>query len=79
MASLLRENLVQTFENENANNILSSRRSTSYKRDSLEESRKSTDALLNMKFVFVSETLRELAYEQLTFSIRRNLHKNIAR
>ena len=31
-----------------------------------------------MKFVFVSETLRELAYEQLTFSIRRNLHKNIA-
>ena len=31
-----------------------------------------------MKFLFVSETLRELAYEQLTFSIRRSLHKKIA-
>ena len=30
-----------------------------------------------MKFSFVSETLRELAYEQLTFSIRRSLHRKI--
>ena len=44
----------------------------------MEEARKSTDALLNMRFVFVSETLRELAYEGLTFSIRRSLHKKIA-
>lgn len=31
-----------------------------------------------MKFMFVSSTLRELAYEQLTFSIKRALHKKIA-
>ena len=43
----------------------------------MEETRKSTDALLNMKFSFVSETLRELAYERLTFSIRRSLHRKI--
>ena len=36
------------------------------------------DQLLSMKFVFLSESLRELAYEQLTFSIRRMLHKKIA-
>ena len=78
MASLLRDNLVQTIQNDGATTLLSKRRSASYKRGSMEEARKSTDALLNMRFVFVSETLRELAYEGLTFSIRRSLHKKIA-
>lgn len=31
-----------------------------------------------MKFTFASSTLRELAYEQLTFSVRRMLHRKIA-
>ena len=76
MAALLRERFVQTQDN--GKELLSKRRSASYKRESLEAARKSMDALLSMKFVFLSETLRELAYEQLTFSIRRTLHKKIA-
>ena len=79
IATLLRENFVQPVDVEGARHLLSSRRTSSYyKRASLEETRKSQDALLNMKFFFVSATLREIAYEQLTFSVRRNLHKKIA-
>ncbi len=79
MASLLRENLVQAVDHSKAVAMLSSRKSTSYfQRESVETTRKSMDALLNMKFVFVSDSLRELAYEQLTFTIRRSLHKKIA-
>ena len=77
MASLLRDNLVQTMQSESTH-LLSSRRSHAYQRGSIEETRKSINALLNMKFVFVSATVRELAYEQLTFTIRRSLHKKIA-
>ena len=79
LASLLKSNLVEAVDRDDAENMLIKRHSASYfKRESLEETRKSTDALLNMKFMFVSSTLRELAYEQLTFSIRRALHKKIA-
>ena len=35
------------------------------------------DALMDMQFRFVSETLRELAYEMLTFSVKRTLHRKI--
>ena len=78
MASLLRENLVQSMDG-SGQLLLSKRRSASqFKRESLEESRKSMDALLNMRFLFVSESIRELAYSQLTFSIRGSLHKKIA-
>ena len=44
----------------------------------VEEARNSVGALLEMTFCFTSEALRELAYEQLTFSIRRTLHCKIA-
>ena len=77
MAALLRERFVQTVDS-TSKEILRKRQSASYKRQSLEATRKSMDALLSMEFVFLSETLRELAYEQLTFSIRRSLHKKIA-
>ena len=77
IAALLRERFVQTVD-QGGKELLSKRRSRSYQRRSFEASRKSMDALLSMKFVFLSETLRELAYEQLTFSIRRTLHKKIA-
>ena len=69
MASLLRENLVQALDRAAG---MSLRRSSSYKRESLDETRKSMDALLNMNFLFSSETLRDLCYQQLTFTIRKS-------
>ena len=71
--------MVETVDSNARDRLLDERGSLQgAKRDSLEEARKSAGALLNMRMVFVSETLRELAYEQLTFSIRRALHKKIA-
>ena len=88
MVSLLREGMVATLDQastmtEGARTRTSKKTSLpstlmEKKKHSIEEARKSAGALLNMSFVFSSEVLRELAYEQLTFSIRRALHKKIA-
>ena len=56
MASLLRERLVEAVDPDSGAEQIRRTHSTRYaKRESLEETRKSVDALLNMNFMFASE------------------------
>ena len=78
MEALLRERLVHAVGKESQENVQARQHFSSQRKLKKIARSKSASALLDMSFAFVSEAVRDLAYEGLTFSIRRSLHRKIA-